>query len=296
MVAPWRTLPSTSSVISGLRVRTRMPRPEPSRPWRNAKRASAISAVVTSATSSKFIGGVGRWVDPVTADRLVGAMVAHQDSDPMIGVAVVVTLTPGLKALARRMDWGSGGPWGGAEVFSGELMSTAWEVVADWSGRRQEFMVPAILTAIRKRLIRRTQAWRRETDRRTEWSMIAEPEGSSESVIEELARVLENAADQMISRGRRVVGLRASGARAFHGRVGQDDGAEQELPPPPGDLCRTAVVCLIKIETVRKFHRPSAHTGPGPWSLWSSPRAVAGSSGLGHVGCRRGVRRFHPAP
>jgi DNA-directed RNA polymerase specialized sigma24 family protein len=119
----------------------------------------------------------------------------------MIGVAIVVTLTPGLKALARRMDWGSGGPWGGAEVFSGELMSTAWEVVADWSGRRQEFMVPAILTAIRKRLIRRTQAWRRETDRRTDWSIIAEPEGSSESIIDELARVLENAADQLISRG-----------------------------------------------------------------------------------------------
>jgi hypothetical protein len=149
----------------------------------------------------EFIGGVGRWVDPVTADRLVGAMVANQDSDPMIGVAVVVTLTPGLKALARRMDWGSGGPWGGAEVFSGELMSTAWEVVADWSGRRHEFMVPAILTAIRKRLVRRIQACRREADRRTEWSMVAEPEGCSESVIEELARVLENAADLMISRG-----------------------------------------------------------------------------------------------
>jgi hypothetical protein len=149
----------------------------------------------------EFIGGRSRWVDPVTADRLVGVMVAHQDSDSMIGVAVVVTLTPGLKAVARRLDWGSGGPWGGAQVFSGELMSTAWEVVADWSGRRQEFMVPAILTAIRKRLVRRTEAWRQETDRRTDWSKVAEPEGSSESAIEALARVLENAADQMISRG-----------------------------------------------------------------------------------------------
>jgi hypothetical protein len=149
----------------------------------------------------EFIGGQSRWVDAVTADRLVGVMVAHQDADPMIGIAVVVTLTPGLKALARRLDWGSGGPWGGPEVFSGELMSTAWEVVADWSGRRQEFMVPAILTAVRKRLARRTQAWRRETERRIDWSKIAEPEGPSESAIEELARVLENAADQTITRG-----------------------------------------------------------------------------------------------
>jgi hypothetical protein len=148
----------------------------------------------------ELIGSEDRLIDPVTADRLIGVMVANQSTDPMIGVAVVITLTPGLKALARRLNWGSGGPWGGAEVFSGELMSTAWDVVADWSGRHNEFMVPAILTAVRKRLIRRIQAWRQETGRRTDWSKIAEPQGWSESAVEELARVLENSADQMISR------------------------------------------------------------------------------------------------
>lgn len=146
------------------------------------------------------LSGDARSLDPVTADRLVGAMVASQALDPLIALAVVVALTPGLKVVARRLDWGAGGPWGHPEVFSGDLMTTAWEVVAAWEGRRREFMVPALLHAVRMRLDRRAQAWRREMGRRTEWAEVSDPEGPSESAPEQLARVLEDAADGILSR------------------------------------------------------------------------------------------------
>jgi DNA-directed RNA polymerase specialized sigma24 family protein len=79
-------------------------------------------------------------------------------------------------------------------------MTTAWEVVAAWEGRRREFMVPALLHAVRMRLDRRAQAWRREMGRRTEWAEVSDPEGPSESAPEQLARVLEDAADGILSR------------------------------------------------------------------------------------------------
>jgi DNA-directed RNA polymerase specialized sigma24 family protein len=173
----------------------------------------------------EVISGRGRRLDAIAADRTIGILVANQTIDPMIAVAVVVTLTPGLKALARRMDWGAGGPWGEAEAFSGELLTTAWEVVSDWSGRRQEFMTPAILTAVRKRLARQVRSWKREVSRRIEWSKIAEPEGVTESAIEELARLLDHAADHVISRGdasliyaHRVLGLTMVEMAAITGR------------------------------------------------------------------------------
>ena len=81
--------------------------------------------------------GDARSVDPVSADRAIGAMVASQVLDPLIALAVVMALTPGLKVVARRLEWGAGGPWGHPEVFSGDLITTAWEVVAAWEGRRR---------------------------------------------------------------------------------------------------------------------------------------------------------------
>ena len=166
---------------------------------------------------------------PLRADRVIGAMVASQLLDPLIALAVVMALTPGLKVVARRLEWGAGGPWGHPEVFSGDLMTTAWEVVAAWEGRRREFMAPALLHAVRMRLDRRAQAWRREMGQRTEWEEVSDPEGSAESAPEQLARVLEDAADRIRLAPRRLRRLRPPGPRSDHGGAGGDDRTQ-----PPG--------------------------------------------------------------
>ena len=175
----------------------------------------AHDALVALAASEPSIAGLGcadlgqlvdavrgehRRLDPATADRVVAAMVAHQRLHRLLAVAVVEALMPGLKALARRMEWGGTGPWGHPEVFSGDLLTTAWEVVADWEGRHREFMVPALLHAIGKRLERRRQAWCREVTRRAFEADIPDREGSSLSTHEVLARALDDAADHLLPR------------------------------------------------------------------------------------------------
>jgi hypothetical protein len=180
-----------------------------------AHSAASVRALAVLATKEPTVAALGkddlgqlvdalcgdaRSVDPVSADRAIGAMVASQLLDPLIALAVVMALTPGLKVVARRLEWGAGGPWGHPEVFSGDLMTTAWEVVAAWEGRRREFMAPALLHAVRMRLDRRAQAWRREMGRRTDWEEVCDPEGSAESAPEQLARLLEDAADRIVSR------------------------------------------------------------------------------------------------
>ena len=172
--------------------------------------------------------GSRRSLSPTDADRVVAAMVAHQDLDPLIGLSVVVTLLPGLVMVGRRLEWGAGGPWGHPEAFSGEMVSVAWEVVADWTGRRREFMVPALLGAVRKRLVRQGEAWRREVAGRGDADELEQLAGPSLSAAEELARALDTATGGVLSRqeaaivyGHRVLGLAMTELSAMTGESRQ---------------------------------------------------------------------------
>lgn len=172
--------------------------------------------------------GSRRSLSPAQADRVVAAMVARQDLDPLIGLAVVVTLLPGLVMVGRRLEWGGGGPWGHPEAFSGELVSVAWEVVADWRGRRREFIVPALLGAVRKRLVRQGEAWRRELAGRGDPDDLEQMAGPSLSAAEELARALDAATGPVLSRreaaiiyGHRVLGLPMTELSAMTGESRQ---------------------------------------------------------------------------
>jgi hypothetical protein len=170
------------------------------------------------------VRGSRRSLSPVAADRVVAAMVARQELHPLLGLAVVVALLPGLVEVGRRLEWGSGGPWGHPEEFSGELVSTAWEVVTEWAGRRREFMAPALLGAVRKRLFRLGATWRKELAERADAAELADLAGSSQSAAEELARVLEAATGWGVSRrdvaivyGHRVLGLTMGELSALSG-------------------------------------------------------------------------------
>lgn len=167
--------------------------------------------------------GPRRRLDAITADRILGLLVAHQDVDPLVAVAVVVALVPGLMGVARRLSWGATGPWGGPECFAGELLTTTWEVVTDWAGRRREYMAPALLSAVRKRLERRAACWRREMGERAEMTNVEGLEGPSLSAAEHLARALEDATEIIGRRNtavvyaRRVLGMTATDLAALTG-------------------------------------------------------------------------------
>lgn len=183
-----------------------------------AEREPSIAALALDDLGDllEAVAGRHRRLDRVAADRMLGLLVTHQDVDPLVGVGVVVALVPGLVHVGERMSWGATGPWGDPECYVGELVTTTWEVVSDWAGRRREFMALALLSSVRKRLVRRAECWQRELAGRTDVADLDGVEGQGLSVAEHLARVLEDAVktvgrrDMAIVYARRVLGMTAS--------------------------------------------------------------------------------------
>ena len=67
---------------------------------------------------------------------------------------LVQVLLPGLVAVAGKLQWGRGGEWQDGEEFFGELLSTTWLVLQEWSGQDRPYAVLDLLSAIRCRLRR----------------------------------------------------------------------------------------------------------------------------------------------
>ena len=56
--------------------------------------------------------------------------------------------------MAGKLQWGRGGEWQDGEEFFGELLSTTWLVLQEWSGQDRPYAVLDLLSAIRCRLRR----------------------------------------------------------------------------------------------------------------------------------------------
>ncbi len=67
---------------------------------------------------------------------------------------LVQALIPGLVTVAGKLQWGHGGEWRDGEEFFGELLSTTWLVLQEWSGQDRPYAVLDLLSAIRCRLRR----------------------------------------------------------------------------------------------------------------------------------------------
>ena len=67
---------------------------------------------------------------------------------------LVQVLLPGLVTVAGKLRWGRGGEWQDGEEFFGELLSTTWLVLQEWSGQDRPYAVLDLLSAIRCRLRR----------------------------------------------------------------------------------------------------------------------------------------------
>jgi DNA-directed RNA polymerase specialized sigma24 family protein len=58
--------------------------------------------------------------------RIIAALLRHLEGDAVAATALLVAVTPMMLAVARRLRWGSGGPWADREEFVAEVISTTW--------------------------------------------------------------------------------------------------------------------------------------------------------------------------
>ncbi len=128
------------------------------------------------------------------AARLVRVLLREAGADPFLCRMLVQALIPGLVTVAGKLQWGRGGEWQDGEEFFGELVSTTWLVLQEWSGQDRPYAVLDLLSAIRCRL--RRQLFRsKEVDSRSVSfgpELAEEVAGPSrrETDLEELARLL----------------------------------------------------------------------------------------------------------
>jgi DNA-directed RNA polymerase specialized sigma24 family protein len=123
---------------------------------------------------------------------LIRVMLQHANVDPLISRFILQAILPGMVTVAGKLQWGRGGDWDDANEFFGELLSTAWEVVTDWSGEDRPYAVLDLLSAIRCRMRRqlmRAKHQRQQFDRLTP-EIMAHKTSPSESDLELLARRL----------------------------------------------------------------------------------------------------------
>src|SRR5271156_2866080 len=128
------------------------------------------------------------------AARLVRVLLREAGADPFVCRMLVQALVPGLVTVAGKLQWGRGGEWQDGEEFFGELVSTTWLVLQEWSGQDRPYAVLDLLSAIRCRL--RRQLFRsKELDSRSAPLGPDMAEGGSrsstrETDLEELTRIL----------------------------------------------------------------------------------------------------------
>jgi hypothetical protein len=128
------------------------------------------------------------------AARLVRILLREADTHPFISRMLVQALIPGLVTVAGKLQWGRGGEWEDGEEFFGELLSTTWLVLQEWSGQDRPYAVLDLLSAIRCRLRRQLFRSKELESRSAPFGpdRVDKDSGSSgrETDLEELARVL----------------------------------------------------------------------------------------------------------
>ena len=129
------------------------------------------------------------------AARLVRVLLREADADPFVCRMLVQALVPGLVTVAGKLRWGRGGEWQDGEEFFGELLSTTWLVLQEWSGQDRPYAVLDLLSAIRCRLRRqlfRSKDLGRAIRRRSAptWRRRDPARPDAETDLEELARIL----------------------------------------------------------------------------------------------------------
>ncbi len=128
------------------------------------------------------------------AGALFRAVLRSGRVHPFVSRALLQALVPGLVGVARRLTWGKGGEWDDPGAFFVDAITTAWEVVEDWSGQDRTYAVLDVLSAVRCRLRRRILRHcdlQRSERPASEDENLSKPTSSFGSDADELARAIE---------------------------------------------------------------------------------------------------------
>jgi hypothetical protein len=96
------------------------------------------------------------------AAQVVADTLANLDAHPLLPRFLLQALVPGLLSVAKKLDWGRGGPWDNGADFWTDLLGELWAVMADWSGTYRQYAAGDLLNAVRMRLRRQLVAPVRE--------------------------------------------------------------------------------------------------------------------------------------
>ena len=101
---------------------------------------------------------------------VTSALVRQFHADELVGIGLLAALVPGLVSVARSLSWGRGGPWDDAESFAGDLMATAWTVLAQLGGTTVDYPERRVLERARRRLSEQRTSAQRHAERTSSYS------------------------------------------------------------------------------------------------------------------------------
>jgi hypothetical protein len=140
----------------------------------------------------EFMGQASGRQQREQAAALVRVLLREAAVDPLVARILLQALIPGMLTIAAKLRWGQGGDWKDGSEFFTELVSTTWEVLADWAGQDRPYAVLDVLSAARCRI--RRQLFRERDLRRHHLPLtpdtLAEKPGRSETELEQLTRTL----------------------------------------------------------------------------------------------------------
>ncbi len=124
------------------------------------------------------------------AAQLVRILLRESDADPFLHRMLVQAVVPGLITVAGKLHWGRGGSWLDGEEFFGELLSTTWCVLQEWSGQDRPYAILDLLSAIRCRVRRQLFRAKDLQGRTVSLHDGVDREARGETDLEQLARML----------------------------------------------------------------------------------------------------------
>jgi len=140
------------------------------------KRADALLADLLDSEPSLKATGARTWAEvlqggavgqyrQVDSWHVTSALLRQFHRDQLVGLALLVRLTPGLLAIARSLDWGRTPPWSDADALAADAISTTWEVLDRLAGASISYPERTLLRAVRQRLTKQRTVARRHATR-----------------------------------------------------------------------------------------------------------------------------------
>jgi len=181
--------------------------------WRLIERSpqgrQLLRRLQVAAPPGAFEAGLEAALSPAgplsTSERagVLSHLLALAAEEPLAARGLVQALLPGLRGVARQLDYGVGGPWSSGGHLLVDLVATCFEVITNWAGQVRPFAGPDLLSAVRLRA-RRQRAHHRAR-RHLPLSEVAEPQGLPDPAELALARAaadLDDPRDAVVVVGR----------------------------------------------------------------------------------------------